>query len=362
MTTSSDLPPPFAARGPGAFLAAQLKSPLGLILNLLALGLVVAVLPPILQWAFLDATWSGDGMEDCPPAGGACWAFVRAKMRLILFGTYPYDEHWRAAVATALLAGLVLLSLNPLFWSRKLALGWVAGTLVYGILMWGGVLGLRPIDSNDWGGLPLTILLTVFGVFFGAAVSVPVALARVSKLPVFRRAAVVYIELIRGVPLISILFMASVAMPIILPQGFSPSGLVRVIIGIVIFTAAYMAEVLRGGLQAIPKGQYEAANALGLNYLQTQLKVVLPQAAELVLPAYVSLVIITLKSTSLVVIVAMMDLLGAAKASLADPNWIGFYVEAYVFAGLIYVGMCGSISWYGRRIETKLRRTRGYGA
>ncbi len=361
MTERTVMLPPEANTSPKAWLRAQVKSPLGLVLNIAMLALIIKAVPPLLTWALLDATWSGADMNACPPKGGACWAFIHAKMRLILFATYPYEEHWRAMLATLILVALVLVSMNPLFWTRKLLIGWALGLLAYGVLMWGGIFGLRFIDSSNWGGLPLTILLTVCGVFFGALLSVPVALARVSRLPVFRTSAIIYVEIIRGVPLISILFMASVAMPLLLPEGFSPSGLVRVIIGIVIFTAAYMAEVLRGGLQAIPKGQYEAAAALGLGYWNTQFKVVLPQAVELVLPAFVSLIIITLKSTSLVVIVAMMDLLGAAKASLADPNWIGFYVEAYVFAGAIYVAICASISRYGRKVETRLRRARGYG-
>lgn len=361
MTDHSVILPPGESRGIKPWIRAQMRSPLGLVLNIAMLALIVTALPPLLDWAVIRATWTGSDMNACPPEGGACWAFIGAKMRLILFGTYPYDEHWRAVIATLIVVALVLASLNPLYWTRRLAVGWVIGLAVYSVLMWGGVFGLRFVDSSAWGGLPLTVILTVFGVFFGALVAVPVALARVSRLPVFRIAAVIYVELIRGVPLISILFMASVAMPLLLPEGFSPSGLVRVIIGIVIFTAAYMAEVLRGGLQAVPKGQHEAASSLGLGYWKTQFKVVLPQAVELVLPAFVSLIIITLKGTSLVVIVAMMDLLGAAKASLADPNWVGFYVEAFAFAGAIYVAMCASISWYGRRVETKLRSTRGNG-
>jgi general L-amino acid transport system permease protein len=361
MTDQAIMLPPEAETGVKAWVKTQLKSPLGLVLNIAMLALILMAVPPLLNWAVVEATWTGETMDACPPGGGACWAFISAKTRLILFGTYIYDEHWRAAIATLVMVALVVASMNPLFWNRKLAMGWAAGLVIYGVLMWGGIFGLRFVDSGSWGGLPLTILLTVFGVFFGLLVSIPVALARVSRLPVFRTSAILYVELIRGVPLISILFMASVAMPLLLPEGFTLSGLVRVIIGLVIFTAAYMAEVLRGGLQAVPKGQYEAAKALGLGYWQTQFKVVLPQAFELVLPAFVSLIIITLKSTSLVVIVAMMDLLGAAKASLADPNWIGFYVEAYVFAGAIYVAMCASISWYGRRVENNLRSARGYG-
>lgn len=334
-------------------------TPMVTVANLAVLALILVALPPLLDWAVFSAVWSADDMHGCPPGSGACWAFIGAKARLILFGPYPYDEQWRAAAATIVLVLLVVVSLDPRFWGRWLAATWLGGIAVYAVLMWGGVLGLRLVDTSLWGGLPLTILLTAFGVFFGLMVAVPVALARFSSLPVFRWAATLYVELVRGVPLISVIFMASVLMPVFLPDGLTPGGLGRVLIGIVFFFAAYMAEVLRGGLQAIPKGQFEAARALGLGYWVVMGRVVLPQAFEIVLPAMVNLVIGALKGTSLVVIVSMMDLLGATKASLADPRWIGFYVEAYVFAALIYAAMCGSISWYGRRIEGRLRQARG---
>jgi len=341
-------------KGFSAFFA----SPLVAALNIGALLLLLAVVPPLINWALIDAVWIGETGASCPPGGGACWAFVADKLRLILFGLYPFNEQWRPLIATALLVALVVVSLNPLFWRKELAAAWAIGLVVYGLIMWGGVFGMSFVESSYWGGLPLTILLTTFGVFFGLIISIPVALARYSSLPVFRAVATGYIEVIRGLPLISVLFMASVVLPLFLPQGLTPNGLGRILAGIVLFFGAYMAEVLRGGLQAIPSGQFEATRALGLRYWPAMGKVVLPQAFEIVLPAFVNLIIGALKGTSLVVIVAMMDLLGSAQAALADPDWIGFYVEAYVFAGLIYVLMCGSISWYGRRIERTLRIAR----
>lgn len=338
----------------GDMIARAAKAPGALALNVAALAFLAWLLPPLLDWAIFSAVWSAEDMNGCPPEGGACWAFIGDKIRLILFGRFTYTEQWRATISTIILVTLVVFSLDPRFWKRWLAVAWAAGMVVYGVLMWGGVFGLAEIDSAQWGGLPLTILLTVFGVFFGLMVAVPVALARFSWPPVFRLAATLYVELIRGVPLISVLFMASVAMPLFLPDGLTPNGLGRVLIGIVLFFAAYMAEVLRGGLQAIPKGQYEASQALGLSYWAMMLRVVLPQAFQKVLPAMINLIIGALKGTSLVVIVAMLDLLGAAQASLADPDWIGFYVEAYFFAAIIYALMCGSISWYGRRVEARL--------
>ena len=333
-------------------------SPLTVALNIAAIGFFALIAVPLIDWALISAVWRADNMNGCPPGAGACWAFIGTKLRLILFGRFPFDEQWRAGLATAIMIVLVVVSLNPKFWRPWLGLAWVGGLALYAMFMWGGVFGLSFVESSYWGGLPLTVLLTVVGTFFGLIVAVPVALARFSGYPVHRWAATLYVELIRGVPLISVLFMASVLLPIFLPDGFTPSGLGRVMAGIVLFFAAYMAEVLRGGLQAIPPGQFEAAKALGISYPVLIWKIVLPQAFEAVLPAMVNLFIGALKGTSLVVIVAMMDLLGAAQASLADPNWIGFYVEAYAFAALVYVMMCGSISWYGRRVEKTLSRAR----
>lgn len=339
-------------------LRSLVSSPLAAVMNLAALLAMVALLKPLIQWGLIDAVWTGESGADCPLGSGACWAFIHDKLRLILFGRFPGPEQWRAALATALLVGLVMASLTPPLWGRRLAMAWVLGLVVYFTLMAGGILGLTPVPSAEWGGLPLTILLTVFGSGLGLVLSVPVALARVSRLPVFRIAATIYVEAVRGVPLISVLFMASVLMPVILPEGLTPGGIGRALAGIVVFFAAYMAEVLRGGLQSLPKGQYEAAASLGMRYWPVMLKVVLPQAFVIVLPAIVNMIISALKGTSLVVIVSMMDLLGTTRAALADPDWIGFYVEAYVFAGLIYGIMCGGVSWYGRRIEKRFLSAR----
>lgn len=265
------------------------RSPVSVVLNITAMLVLVLIAIPIVQWALIDAVWTGDSGDSCPPGSGACWAFIGSKLRLILFGRFPYDDQWRSLVGTVILVALVVISLNPIFWRKWLLPAWVAGLLSYGILMWGGVFGLSYVESSLWGGLPLTILLTVFGVAFGLVISVPLALGRQSKLPVFRLFSIVFVEAVRGVPLISVLFMASVLLPLILPDGFTPDGLGRVLIGLTLFLAAYMAEVLRGGLQAIPKGQYEACRSLGIAYWPMMLKVILPQAFETVLPAMVNL-------------------------------------------------------------------------
>ncbi len=341
------------------FARAFFRTPLVAAINIAALALIALAVPPIVDWAILDAVWTGATGAACPPDAGACWTFIAHKYRLILFGRYPFDEQWRPLAATVLLLAMTGASCWPTFWTRRLLAAWPVALALYALLMWGGVLGLSFNPTTYWGGLPLTVLLSVLGIVIGFVVSVPVALGRRSRMPVIRVFCTAYIELVRGVPLISILFLASVVLPLFLPDGFTPSGLVRVLAGIVFFFAAYMAEVLRGGLQAIPRGQYEAASSLGLGYMATMWKVILPQTFELVLPAMVNLFIGAIKGTSLVVIIAMMDLLGAAQAALADPNWIGFYVEAYVFAGAIYVLLCSAVSWYGRKTERRLRTMRG---
>ncbi len=353
MELSQEAPSPFARQ-----LSELVRTPTTAVMNLLALAAILAIAVPLVNWALIDAVWTGEDGSSCPAGSGACWAFINDKLRLLLFGRYPYAEQWRPLAGTAILITLVALVLNPMLWSWRLAVGAAAGMAAYLTMMWGGVFGLTFVESSEWGGLPLTVLLTVFGVGIGLLIAVPVALARFSRLPVFRIAATIYVEAVRGVPLISVLFMASVLLPLILPDGLTPSGMGRVLVGITLFFAAYMAEVLRGGLQSIPKGQFDAAKSMGLRYGTTMFKVVLPQAFVVVLPAMVNMMIGALKGTSLVVIVAMMDLLGAAQATLADPDWIGFYVEAYVFAGMLYAIMCGTISWYGRRVERNLRAAR----
>jgi general L-amino acid transport system permease protein len=321
--------------------------------SLVTIGVVLVLwksLPPLIEWAFLDAVWRPDA-QACRATEGACWGFIAEKHRFILFGTYPFEQHWRAAIATLLLICLWGFSLVKVFWRWWLALVWLAGLALIGVLMWGGVLGLPYVENERWGGLILTLLLSTFGIAAAFPLSVLLALGRRSQMPVIRALSIGYIELIRGVPLISLLFMASVMLPLFLPAGVSIDKLLRAQIALILFAAAYLAEVVRGGLQAIPKEQYEMADALGLTYWQKTRHVVLPQALRIAVPPLVNTFIGFFKDTSLVLIIGLFDLLSTIKVSLQDPVWSGFGLEAYVFAALVYFVFCFAMSLYSRRLE-----------
>ncbi len=279
---------------------------------------------------------------------------VAEKGRLILFGRYPYEEQWRPLVACAILIALLVASCLRPFWKPWLAPLWLIVLAVCYVLMSGGVLGLSEVETSRWGGFPLTMALSVVSLVVAFPLAVLVALGRSSHLPAIRAVCVLYVELIRGVPLISLLFMASVMFPLFLPEGVTVNKLLRAQVGIILFTAAYLAEAIRGGLQAIPRGQYEAADVLALGYWQKIRLVILPQALRLVIPPVVNQFISCFKDTSLVVIIGLFDLLTAAKVALTDPSWRPFYVESYVFAALIYFVFCYFMSRYSQHLERAL--------
>ena len=314
------------------------------------------VVPPFVDWAFIDAIWRAPDSQACRHAKGegACWAFIAEKHRFIFFGTYPYDQHWRPAAAIVVLLALYALSAWRRAWHWWLALPWAAGLTVIGVLMWGGVLGLAYVENERWGGLVLTLLLATFGLAFAFPLSILLALGRRSQMPVVRAFCVAYIELIRGVPLISLLFMASVMLPLFLPEGVTINKLLRAQIAMILFAAAYLAEVVRGGLQAVRHEQYEQADALGLSYWQRTGLVILPQALRVSIPPLVNTFIGFLKDTSLVVIIGLFDLLTAIKVALQEPAWTGFGVEAYLFASLVYFVFCYAMSRYSHGLERDL--------
>jgi general L-amino acid transport system permease protein len=287
----------------------------------------------------------------CRAAKGACWGLISEKHRFILFGTYPYEQHWRPGVASLILIGLWVFSAIRRFWRWWLSLVWVFGLSTIGILMWGGVLGLPYVENERWGGLILTLLLSSFGVAIAFPLAILLALGRRSDMPAIRALSVGYIELIRGVPLISLLFMASVMLPLFLPSGVTIDKLVRAQIAMILFAAAYLAENVRGGLQAIPQGQYDAAHALALPFWRRTYLIILPQALRIAVPPIVNSIIAFFKDTSLVVIIGLFDLLSTVKISLIEPAWNGFGVEAYVFASLVYFVFCFAMSRYSRSFE-----------
>ena len=343
--------------GAMAWVRANLFSSVPSALATLAVAwLAFKLIPPFIDWAFLDAVWRATDSQACRQAKGegACWAFIAEKHRFIFFGTYPYDQHWRPAGVIALLLVLYALSAWRRAWHWWLAIVWAVGLAVIGVLMWGGVPGLPYVENGRWGGLALTLLLATFGLAFAFPLSILLALGRRSQLPVVRAFCVAYIELIRGVPLISLLFMASVMLPLFLPEGMTIDKLLRAQIAMILFAAAYLAEVVRGGLQAVRHEQYEQADALGLGYWQRTGLVILPQALRVAIPPLVNTFIGFLKDTSLVVIIGLFDLLTAVKVALQEPAWTGFGVEAYLFASLVYFVFCYAMSVYSQRLERGL--------
>ncbi len=326
------------------------------IITLVLLGLGFNYLPPLFGWLSTEAVFKPD-FDVCQSARGtgACWGVVAEKYRIIVFGRYPYELQWRPQLATLLLVSLLVASCIRAFWKQWLVMAWVVVIPTFFVLMGGGVMGLSAVSTDQWGGLPLTVMLAAFGITLAFPLSVLVALGRRSELPAIRSLCVIYIELVRGVPLISVLFMASFMFPLFMPIGKSPDVLIRVLVGITLFAAAYLAETVRGGLQAIPKGQIEAAQTLGLTYWQTQRKIVLPQALAMVVPGIVNNFIAIFKDTSLVTIVSLYELTGALGLALnSDANWRPFKIEGYLFITLIYFVFCFSMSRYSLWIERQV--------
>ena len=355
-SSAGDERPPVFSAGPLAWVRANLFNTwYNAVITLLLVWLLFQLVPPVIDWLFIRAIWSDAGPEPCREAGaGACWSFVREKYRLILFGLYPYDEQWRPLLAMIVLIGLLTASTMRRFWSPRLIVAWIVGLVGIGVLMWGGVLGLTFVPNLRWGGLPLTLGLSVIGLVVAFPLGILLALGRRSDMPIVQAVCVAYIELIRGVPLITLLFMASVMFPLFLPTGVTIDKLLRAQIGMIMFAAAYLAEVVRGGLQAIPTGQYEAADSLGLKYWQKMRLIILPQALRISIPPLVNTFIGFFKDTTLVIIVGLFDLLNAAKAALTDRAWTGFYMEAYIFVALFYFFFCFSMSKYSQNLEKQL--------
>ncbi len=359
--SSTGLKPPASEVGVWGWLRKNLFSTwYNAVLTLLALYAIYSGGVALVNWALLKATFLGTH-EDCrrvAEIGGACWAVVGEKRHFMLFGTYPYEEAWRPALATGIFIALLLVSTWRALWGRPLAAVWVVSFIVMGVLMRGGILGLAPVSTETWGGLPLTLMLSSIGIIVAFPLGLVLALGRRSHMPIIKSLSVAFIELVRGVPLISVLFMASVMFPLFLPEGVTIDKLLRAQVGIILFTAAYIAEAVRGGLQAVPKGQYEAADAMGLTYWQSMRLIILPQALRIVIPPLVGIFIGLFKDTSLVLIIGLYDLLNAIRTSINDPNWRAFSIEAYVFAGAIFFVFCFFMSRYSQYLERLLAANR----
>ena len=323
------------------------------LLTIVTIYFLWKMIPPLIQWAFIDSVWNTTGAV-CRDTDGACWSIIASNFRFILFGFYPYDEQWRPLIAMLILFGLLFYSRDRNHWTKYLGYSWSAGLVVMGCLMKGGLFGLTSVESTKWGGLPLTLLLSIFGLTAAYPLGVILALGRQSRMPAIKLLCVVYIELIRGVPLISLLFMGSIIFPLFLPEGITINKILRAQVAIILFTAAYIAEVVRGGLQGMSQGQYEAAESIGLNYYLTMRLIILPQALKIVIPPTVSILISAFKDTSLVVIIALFDLLKTSQTVLSNPEWLGFSREAYIFVAILYFFGCFSMANYSRKLEKEL--------
>lgn len=355
-TPVASRPPPNAQVGVAAWLRRGFFDGLGNTgLTLLTLIVLLLAVPPLLEWAVVYAVPGADN-QACRAAHGigACWGVVAEKGRLILFGRFPFEEQWRALLASGLVVVLLVVSGLRAFWRPALVLAWLAGFAGFYVLMRGGMLGLVPVETARWGGLPLTLMLSSISLVFAFPLAIGLALGRQSNLPAIRTLCVLFVEVVRGVPLISVLFMASFILPLFMPQGNTIDVLMRVLVGMTLFSAAYLAEVIRGGLQAVPKGQVEAAQSLGLGYWQTQRKIVLPQALRLVVPAIVNTFIGAFKDTSLVTIVSLYDLTGAVQLALGDADWRKFFLEGQLFVAAVYFIACFAMSRYSRWLEQHL--------
>lgn len=329
------------------------------VLTILLLTLIVLLGHALLRWGVMDAVGLNGTAEQCRAATGACWAVIGEKYRPILFGLYPYEKQWRPALAMVIWFVTLGLTLSPRCWhSRFLWPLWAVSLVAMSVLMYGGLFGLPVVFSSDWGGLPLTLLLFSGTVLIGMPVSVLLALGRRSPLPFLRGLSVVFIEGLRGVPLITILFVAVNVFPLFLPAGMEVNKLLRVIIGIALFFACYQAEVIRGGLQSVPRGQYEAAAVLNLGYWHTTTKIVLPQALRICLPAVTNHIIAAMKNSSFVIIIGLFDVLTATSAVMQDPQWRRYYIETYVFIACLYLVFGFSLSRYALWVERRIDASR----
>ena len=329
------------------------------LLTLFTIFIIIKSIPPLLNWFILEANFIGNSKEDCT-GDGACWVFIKVWFNRFMYGLYPDAEQWRINTAFLILFAVVGVSF---FVSEKLKKYFIL-FLVFvfpflGIkLISGGSFGLEYVESAAWGGLSLTFIISAFAILFCFPIRVILALGRRSSLPAIKYISIGFIELWRGVPLITVLFMSAVMFPMFLPDGTFIDKLIRVLIAITLFEAAYMAEVVRGGLQALPKGQYEAAKSLGMGYWGMNALIILPQALKLVIPGIANTLLALVKDTPLIFVVGLMELAGMIGLAKTNPKWLGMAMEGYVFAGLVFWIICYAMSRYSQNLEKKLSTER----
>jgi len=330
--------------------------PVNTVVTLLCIGFFAWLLYWIIDWVFLSSIWSKDDVEQCKEATGACWSVIHARHRIILFGLFPFEEHWRSTLACVVMIVTMIASCVSWFWTaRRLSILWVAGFATFYVLMQGGYFGLTTITPERWGGLALTIFIFAAVSIIGMPLSVLLALGRRSKLPVIAKLVGLFIDFFRSLPLLTILFTAAVITPFVLPGWLQGDKLYRVIVGFAIFFACYQAENIRAGLQAIPPGQDEAGLTLGLSYWHRVFRIQLPQAFRNSLPAIINQFVITFKETSIVTIVGFFEILASGNAAYGTGEWTQHYIEVYAFIGFIYFIFVFSLSRYGAYLEKRLR-------
>ena len=358
--THPDLPPPVRTTGVAAWAHQNLfSSPLNIFLTLAGLWLLYSIIPPAVEWAFIKSIWTADSRTECwdkmeVPEEAACWAFIKGRLKLFIYGFYPAAERWRVNLSFVLLIFAILPVLYGKLPGRRHWYWYVAAfPFLAGWLLVGGF-GLPRVDTDQFGGFMLTLVIGVTGISFSLPIGIALALGRTSDMPVMRMLCVLFIEFIRGVPLIALLFVASTMLNYFLPPGTSFDLLMRVLIMVTLFSSAYIAEVVRGGLQGIPTGQAEAADSLGLSYWKSQRLIVLPQALKISIPGIVNTFIGLYKDTTLVLIIGMLDPLGIGRASLADAQWAGLAREVYLFIAVFFFLCCFGMSRYSLYLERKL--------
>lgn len=338
------------------------RSPLDTAITVAVMALLLWLVWITLGWAVFDAVWRAENADLCASGNGesgACWSVIAARHRLILYGLYPFDDHWRPTAACLAIILTVILSCFPAFWSaRRIITLWIVGFATYILLMDGSLIGLEQVTTDQWGGLALTLFLFASVVLLGMPMGLGLALARRSNLPVLRIGSSLVIDFIRSLPLLATLFTAAVVVPILLPEWLVGDKIWRVIAAFALFFACYQAEVFRGGFQAIPKGQFEAGSALGLNYWQILGRIVLPQVFRHALPSTINMVVVTFKETAIVIIIGFFDVLASARAAYGTGEWAPYYIEVLVFVSFIYWIFIFSLGQYGEFLKRRMSSAR----
>ena len=339
-----------------AFARSCVATPLNIALTIATLVLLARTLPELIKWSLIDAVWSGNSARACEGHDAACWVFIRIRFSQLLYGPYPASERWRID----LVALLAVLAVGIVFTTRRLIglLLLCALPLVAAPLLAGGVFGLKPVPTSDWGGMMLNILIALWSIATAIPVGLMLALGRRSAMPVISYACASFIELWRSLPLIGVLFLAVVMFPLFVPAGFASDKLVRALIAFTLFNAAIFAEVFRGGLQAIPAGQHEAARSLGLGYWRMTFLIVLPQVVRIVMPGMINACVSIIKETTVVLVIGLVEFLAVLQIAFADPEWlIGDQVRetGYLFAALVFWALCFGLSRYSARLDRRMR-------